>query len=80
MIKEQCVFEALNGQKSHWFHFMATLVEGCVVRKGENEETSSNVNVARMKPITPECFEKALKFSQAYSNYDHGKFLGCYEA
>ena len=28
--REQCMFEALQGEKSHWFRFMDTLIEGCI--------------------------------------------------
>jgi hypothetical protein len=31
LIREQCVFDALQGQKSHWFRFMKVLIDGCVV-------------------------------------------------
>lgn len=30
IFREQCVFEALQGQKSHWFRFMDILIDGCV--------------------------------------------------
>lgn len=28
--REQCMFEALDGEKSHWFRFMDTMIEGCI--------------------------------------------------
>lgn len=30
VIREQCMFEALEGEKSHWFRFMDVLIEGCI--------------------------------------------------
>lgn len=72
LIKEQCVFEALQGQKSHWFRFMDTLTDGCV-----HDHDESSGSDQKQKAITPECFNKALKFSQVFSNYDHSKFENC---
>ena len=70
LIREQCVFDALQGQKSHWFRFMKVLIDGCVVQKDEFADS-------KVKIIQPECFVKALKFSQVYSNYDQEKFKDC---
>ena len=68
-IREQCMFQALKGQKSHWFRFMATLIKGCILPKD-----TDNL-VPRL--ITEECFHKAVSFSQVFSKYDLNEFEKC---
>ena len=69
-IAEQCMFQALKGEKSHWFRFMDTLINGCIKDKKEG-----SVKMARL--VTEECFDKAVKISQVYSQYDMATFKMC---
>jgi len=60
-IKELCVFQALQGEKSHWFRFMDTLINGCVVKEKINNPFSPpKPNEAVVKVVTSSCFDKAV--------------------
>lgn len=69
-LQELCAYEALKGQKSHWFRFMDTLINGCVVNKNSTQE-------GNVKLVTDACFHKALKFSRVYANYDENAYTSC---
>lgn len=43
LIREQCVFDALQGQKSHWFRFMKVLIDGCVVQKDDFSDSKVKI-------------------------------------
>lgn len=66
------MFEALKGQKSHWFRFMDILINGCIKQPDPFK--------GKVKIITSACHEQAMKFSQVYSNYDHAKYEECFKA
>jgi hypothetical protein len=54
--REQCMFEALQGEKSHWFRFMDTLIEGCIRQKMPFLNMKAQL-------VTDDCFDKAVKIS-----------------
>lgn len=70
VFREHCVFEALEGQKSHWFRYMDILLDGCAVHRNH-----SNPHTYQL--ITPECNEKAMKFTQIYSQFNRDKYDAC---
>lgn len=64
------MFEALEGQKSHWFRFMDILIKGCLKVKSPL--------ATRAKLVTDACFDKAVKISQVYSRYNIEKYQQCF--
>ena len=49
---------------------MKVLIDGCVAKKNQ----TSDGDDVKVKIVEPDCFLKALKFSQVFSNYDQEKF------
>ena len=52
---------------------MKVLIDGCVAKKNQTSEGDD----VKVKIVEPDCFLKALKFSQVFSNYDQEKFTEC---
>jgi len=64
------MYEALNKEKSHWFNFMQTMIEGCVVGH-------SRLTARTMRFINPECTNKAIKFSKVFLDFDDKLYKAC---
>lgn len=69
-LRDQCLFESLQGGKSHWFTIMDTVLNGCVKQDDPAATTP-------MKVILPSCYKSAMKFSSAYLKFDHEKYDKC---
>ena len=63
ILREQCVYEAIDGSKSHWFRYLTEVHKRCAT----SQEDSSKVHY-----IVPLCHEWLLK---SFTEKDNNKLV-----